>query len=58
MLVATMFVVSSHEAQASEKTPTSNAAAQKETLNQPGERRERDNVAASNAVGKAIRRYA
>ncbi len=37
MLAATMFVVSSHEAQASEKTPTSNAAAQKETLNQPGE---------------------
>ncbi|AVO67890.1 lipase [Staphylococcus aureus] len=37
VLAATMFVVSSHEAQASEKTPTSNAAAQKETLNQPGE---------------------
>lgn len=33
VLAATMFVVSSHEAQASEKTPTSNAAAQKETLN-------------------------
>lgn len=29
VLAATMFVVSSHEAQASEKTPTSNAAAQK-----------------------------
>ena len=37
VLAATMFIVSSHEAQASEKTPTSNAAAQKETLNQPGE---------------------
>ncbi len=37
MLAATTFVASSHEAQASEKTPTSNAAAQKETLNQPGE---------------------
>lgn len=36
VLAATMFVVSSHEAQASEKTST-NAAAQKETLNQPGE---------------------
>ncbi|MBX8357444.1 YSIRK-type signal peptide-containing protein, partial [Staphylococcus aureus] len=36
VLAATMFVVSSHEAQASEKTPT-NAAVQKETLNQPGE---------------------
>ncbi|MGT2333678.1 hypothetical protein ACVPOY_04250 [Staphylococcus aureus] len=29
--------MSSHEAQASEKTPTSNAAAQKETLNKQGE---------------------
>lgn len=56
VLAATMFVVSSHEAQASEKTPT-NAAAQKETLNQPGEQRECDNVT-SNAVRKAIRRYA
>ncbi|WP_370695464.1 YSIRK-type signal peptide-containing protein, partial [Staphylococcus aureus] len=37
VLAATMFIVASHEAQASEKTPTSNAAAQKETLNQPGE---------------------
>lgn len=37
VLAATMFVVTSHEAQASEKTPTTNAAAQKETLNQPGE---------------------
>lgn len=37
VLAATMFIVSSHEAQASEKTLTSNAAAQKETLNQPGE---------------------
>lgn len=27
VLAATMFIVSSHEAQASEKTPTSNAAA-------------------------------
>lgn len=36
VLAATMFVVSSHEAQASGKTPT-NAAVQKETLNQPGE---------------------
>ncbi|SUJ64102.1 glycerol ester hydrolase; Lipase precursor [Staphylococcus aureus] len=37
VLAATMFVVTSHEAQASEKIPTTNAAAQKETLNQPGE---------------------
>ena len=37
VLAATMFVVSSHEAQASEKTPTSNAAAHNETLTQPGE---------------------
>ncbi|HHV8921691.1 TPA: YSIRK domain-containing triacylglycerol lipase Lip2/Geh [Staphylococcus aureus] len=37
VLAATMFIVTSHEAQASEKTPTSNTAAQKETLNQSGE---------------------
>ena len=57
VLAATMFIVSSHEAQASKKHSTSNAAAQKETLNQPGEQRECGNVT-SNAVRKAIRRYA
>ena len=56
VLAATMFVVSSHEAQASEKTPTSNAAAQRNTKS-IGRTRECDNVT-SNAVRKAIRRYA
>lgn len=57
VLAATMFIVSSHEAQASEKTPTSNAAAQKRNTKSTGRTREYDNVT-SNAVRKAIRRYA
>lgn len=40
VLAATVFVVSTHDAKASEKTPTSDAVAQKETLNQQGEHRD------------------
>ena len=56
VLAATMFVVSSHEAQASENTNVQCSGTKRNTKS-TGRTRERDNVT-SNAVRKAIRRYA
>ncbi len=56
VLAATMFVVSSHEAQASEKHQRPMQRHKRNTKS-TGRTRERDNVT-SNAVRKAIRRYA
>ncbi len=55
VLAATMFVVSSHEAQASEKHQLMQR--HKRNTKSTGRTRECDNVT-SNAVRKAIRRYA
>ncbi len=56
VLAATMFIVSSHEAQASEKHQRLMQRHKRNTKS-TGRTREYDNVT-SNAVRKAIRRYA